>query len=323
MSMLKKIELIGLSVIICLVFTIPVESADNTGKWGPNDQLGTLNYITPQVRLNAKKCIRSGKVFNLGIDIKKNMPHFPGRDFQFLTYEISDTDSICYCEDQILMNVQYSTHYDGLLHAGYNHKLYNGYPYSGITVSGGQKLGIHLWADKAVTRGVLLDVAKYKGKKIIEKGYIITSEDLQGTADKQGVEIKSGDFLLIRTGWIIRLLEQKWPMEIPELKALGEPGVGYDAAQWIDKKEIALVACDQTGFEPIPFDPIAYKKYKTTYPMHAEFIVKMGMPLGELFDLEALAKDCAEDGQYDFMIFAPPLKIIGGSGSPLSPIVIK
>lgn len=326
MSMLKKIELIGLSIVmVSLAFTVQVKSANNKGKWGPDDQLGTLNYITPQIRINAAKLVRSGKVFNVAIDLKNNMPTYPGRIYQHIFNAIptSDNRGIAFSDDLIIMHQQYSTQWDGFPHTGYDGKLYNDVPLSVVTARGTQKHSIHLWADKIVTRGVLLDVAKYKGRKFLEKGYIITSEDLHGTANMQGVEIKSGDCLLIRTGWITHLLNQKWPMRNDEIIELGEPGVGYDAAQWLHKKEIACIAVDNIGVEPIPFDPVAIEKFSSQMPMHVEFLVNMGMPLGEIFDFEALAKDCAEDGQYDFMFVAPPLRIVGGVGSPLSPVAIK
>ncbi len=333
MSVLKKTELFGCFLaVMSLVFTLPVQSADNTGKWGSADQLGTLNYITPQVRTDAAQLVRSGKVFNVAIDLKDNMPSYPGRIFRHFFNAIppnvtAGSRGIGFSDDLIIMHQQYSTQWDGFPHTGYDGKIYNDVPFSVVTVQGAQKNSIHLWADKIVTRGVLLDVAKYKGREYLEKGYVITSEDLQGTATRQGVDIKSGDCLLIRTGWIIRLFEQKWPMRNDEITELGEPGVGYDAAQWLHKKEIACIAVDNIGVEPIPFDPEAIKNVLSgdsrAWPMHVEFLVNMGMPLGEIFDFEALAKDCAEDGHYDFMFVAPPLRIVGGVGSPLSPVVIK
>ncbi len=338
MSMLKKLGMIGLSIVVFnLTFTAPVKSANNKGKWGSDDQIGTLNYITPQVRTNAAKLVRSGKVFNVAIDLKKDTPSYPGRVFQhsfslILPGLSSDGGGIGFSDDLIIMHQQYSTQWDGFPHVGYDGKLYNDVPSSVVTTMGTQKHSIHLWADKIVTRGVLLDLAKYKDQEFLEKGYIITSEDLQGAAKMEGVEINSGDCLLIRTGWIAQLLKQRWPMrekwgEYNEVLEFGEPGVGYDAAQWLHKKEVACIAVDNIGVEPFPFDPIAIEKLlpkdPKIYPMHVEFLVNMGMPIGELFDFEVLARDCAEDGQYDFMFVATPLRIVGGAGSPLSPVAIK
>ena len=305
-------------------------AATNWGKWGPDDQLGTLNYITSAVRLNAAKSIRTGEVFNVAIDLKSNMPAFPGRvylhSFAFIDLAPSD-GGIRFSDDMIVMHQQYLTHWDGFPHASYEGKLYNDVPSSVVTPQGTLKHSIHLWADRIVTRGVLLDVAKYKGEAFLDKGYVITAEDLAATARTQGVEVRSGDCLLIRTGWITQLYKQKWPMRFDEIMELGEPGVGYDAAQWLHKKKVACIAVDNIGVEPVPLDSVAVEKLVRSgspfFPMHIEFLVNMGMPLGEIFDFEALAASCAEDGQYDFMFVATPLRIVGGVGSPLSPVVIK
>lgn len=324
-----------LLITLAAALTLPILAlaASNKGKWGPNDELGTLNYITPKVRLEASKLVRSGKVFNVAIDLKKNMPGWPGRIFQhtfdfIFTGMAKDGGGLGASDDLITMHQQYSTQWDGFPHIFYDGKIYNDVPASTVTVAGAQKHSIHLWADKVVTRGVLLDVAKYKGKEFLEKGYVITAGDLEETAKKQKVEVKSGDCLLIRTGWITQLMKAKWPMkDWAEAQEFGEPGPGYDAAQWLHKKEIACIALDSMAVEPIPFDPIAVEKVMTKdpkiFPMHVEFLVNMGMPIGEIFDFEALAQDSAKDGQYDFLFVATPLRIVGGVGSPLSPVAIK
>ena len=334
MSMPKNLGSIGLSiVVVSFAFALPARSASNKGKWGSNDQLGTLNYITPQVRTNAARLVRSGKVFNVAINLKYGTPAFTRRNYQHSFSRIRSglasggSRGISVSDDFIIMHQHYSTHWDGFPHVGFDGKLYNDVPDSVVMTQGTRKHSIHLWADKIVTRGVLLDVAKYKGKEPLEKGYIITSEDLQGAARMQSVEIKSGDCLLIRTGWITKLKEQTWPMRRDEIIEFGEPGVGYDAAQWLHKKEISCLAVDNLAVEPIPFDPVAIERLlphgRKSSPLHVEFLVNMGMPLGEIFNFEALAKECAEDGQYDFMFVAPPLRIVGGVGSPLSPVAIK
>lgn len=331
MARMTRIASTGLLASILFLGAVhPLGAASNWGKWGPDDELGTLNYITAEVRISAAELVRSGKVFNLAIDLKPNMPSFPGRHYQH-SFTMNDLDradgGIGFTDDAITMHQQYSTQWDGLPHAGYDGKLYNNVPTSSVLTHGAQKYSIHLWADKIVTRGVLLDVAKHKGMEYLEKGYVITAADLEATARSQGVEVRSGDCLLIRTGWMTQLLAQQWPMRADEILALGEPGVGYDAAQWLHEREVACIAVDNIGVEPIPFDPAALEKVvgqgRPMFPMHIEFLVNMGMPLGEIFDFESLAQSCAEDGQYDFLFVATPLRIVGGVGSPLSPTAIK
>ena len=119
-----------------------------------------------------------------------------------------------------------------------------------------------------------------------------------------------------------------WPMRGNEPVEFGEPGIGLQAVHWMKRKEIAAVAFDSMAGEAIPFDPEALEKVTDAgdfraFPVHVELLVNQGIPLGEIWDFDALAKDCAEDGVYEFLLVAPPLRIVGGIGSPLSPLAIK
>ena len=116
-------------------------------------------------------------------------------------------------------------------------------------------------------------------------------------------------------------------MRANEPYEFGEPGPGYAATQWLKKKEVACIALDNLAVEPIPFDPEGVEKVMDKdpkiFPIHVELLVNQGMPIGEIFNFEALAADSAKDGQYDFLFSATPLRIVGGVGSPLSPVAIK
>jgi kynurenine formamidase len=207
-------------------------------------------------------------------------------------------------------------------------KIYNGYDGAKkITANGAAECSIHHWSDKIVTRGVLLDMAKYKGVANLEKGYIITPADLDGCCKAQNVEVKSGDILCVRTGWMNVLRKRAWPMTANEPYVMGEPGIGLQACKWIKDKQVCAIACDTLAVEAIPFDPEGLKLVNDIgfkgFPVHVELLVHQGVALGEIFDFEALAKDCADDGVYEFMMVAPPLRIVGGVGSPLSPLAIK
>jgi kynurenine formamidase len=320
------------ALLAALALPLTARAGNNWGKWGPDDQLGTLNYITPQVRTNAAKMVRSGKVFNVAIDLKKNAPGWPGRTFLHL-FEFKfaglakDGGGVGASDDLIIMHQQVSTQWDAFPHFAYDGKMYNGFSYDEVSMAGAAKNSIHLWADRVVTRGVLIDVARYKGVDNLEKGYVITPADLDGALKAQKVKVQSGDCLLIRTGWINKLREQAWPMRGNEPYEFGEPGPGYAATQWLKEKQVACIALDSLAVEPIPFDPEGVEKVMDKepkiFPIHVELLVNQGMPIGEIFDFEALAKDSAADGQYDFMFVAPPLRIVGGVGSPLSPVAIK
>lgn len=172
---------------LTLLASSDVQTADNTGKWGSDDELGTLNYITPEVRLHAAKMVRSGQVINVALNLRKGTPTAPGRIFQHsFSVIIPDIQGVGVTDDLITMHQQYSTQWDGFPHFGHKGRLYNNVPFSSVTAGGTRKHSIHQWSDKIVTRGVLLDVARYKGQEFLERGYVITAADLENTAKRQG-----------------------------------------------------------------------------------------------------------------------------------------
>ena len=303
----------------------------NWGKWGPKDQLGAWNYITPEKTTAAAKLVKKGKIFNLAIDLKPNQPGWTGRwyrhTFDYILPALDPAGGIGFADDAIAMHQQYSTQWDGFPHSFYSGKMYNGYDASKVTALGTAELSIHQWADKIATRGILLDIAKYKGVDNLEKGYVITPEDLDGCAKAQNSEVQSGDILCIRTGWMNVMMKMAWPLRGREPYEIGEPGIGIRACKWIKDKQISAVAADNLGVEAIPFDPEGVKLVSDIgfkgFPVHAELLVHQGVALGEIWNFEELAKDCDADGVYEFMLIAPPLRIVGGVGSPLSPLAIK
>lgn len=304
----------------------------NWGKWGDDDEYGALNYITPEKITAAGKLAKEGEVFNLAIDLLPNQPGWTGRtyrhSFDWILVSIDPKGGVGASDDAIAMHQQYSTQWDGFPHFFFEGKMYNGYDVvSNVKETGAKKNSIHKWADKVVSRGVLLDVARYKGVDSLESGYAITPADLDATARAQGVRVESGDILLIRTGYMPVMRKMPWPMRGTEPYEVGEPGINLASAKWIKDKQIAAVAFDTLAGEVIPFQPDDLDKVNDVgwkgFPVHVELLVHQGVPLGEIWDFEELAKDCADDGVYEFLMIAPPLKIVGGVGSPLSPLAIK
>ena len=304
----------------------------NWGKWGDDDEYGALNYITPAKIAAASKLAKRGKVFNLAIDLKPNQPGWTGRTyrhtFDFIIPSVDPSGGTGASDDAIAMHQQYSTQWDGFPHFFFSGKMYNGHDVaSNVTVAGAAKHSIHNWADRIVSRGVLLDVARYKGVESLESGYMITRGDLEATARAQNVKVETGDIVLIRTGYMPVLRKMAWPMRGTEPYDVGEPGIGLAGAKWIKDERIAAVAFDTLAGEVIPFDPEGLEKVNDVgwkaFPVHVELLVNQGVPLGEIWDFEELAEDCAADGVYEFLLIAPPLRIVGGVGSPLSPLAIK
>ena len=158
-------------------------------------------------------------------------------------------------------------------------------------------------------------MARHEGLDSFEDGTAITNDDLDATAAAQGVELRRGDFVLVRTGQIEqRLRDGEWGGY-----AGGDaPGLAFETAEWIHAKEIAAICCDTWGCEVRPNETDEAQQ-----PWHWVVIPMIGISMGEIFDLGALAADCAEDGVYEFFFCAPPLPITKAVGSPLNPIAIK
>jgi kynurenine formamidase len=213
------------------------------------------------------------------------------------------------------MPLQCGTQWDGLGHIMYYDHMWNGYDCRTVTSGGAQKAGIEKTKERMVGRGVLLDVPRALGKKWLPDGFAITSELLDHTADKQGVVVRRGDYLLVRTGHIERCLAVKsWD----GYSGGDAPGLAFETLDWLQEKQVAAIVTDTWGVEVRPNE-----SEDTNQPWHWIAIPIMGLTVGEIFYLGDLAKDCAEDERYEFLFVAPALPITGAVGSPANPLAIK
>ncbi|MDT3687557.1 MAG: cyclase family protein [Pseudorhodoplanes sp.] len=300
----------------------------NWGRWGANDQLGTLNHVTTEDIVAATRLVRKGKVFALGIPLDRNGPQnglFGGRWNPIHTMLATGTDAVAgrqdeapnirYADDAINMPVQGATHWDALGHVFYQDKMYNGYDARLVDSNGLATLGIEHARNKMVGRGVLLDVARFKGVEYLQDGYGISNDELDACAKAQNVEIRRGDFVIIRTGQMERCLKEgQWGGY-----AGGDaPGVKFENCYWCHGKQIAAICSDTWGVEVRPNETT-----EANQPWHWVVIPAMGLTMGEIFYVKELAEDCAEDKVYEFFFNAPPLVITGGTGSPINPQAIK
>jgi len=294
----------------------------NWGRWGADDELGTLNFITPEVVQRAGRCIRRGAVFSLGLRFEAGGPQIgsvgrvnPIHLMSAIDAGVgSDPQGFRYNDDFITMPLQCATQWDGLAHVQYGGQLYNGYPISSVTSAGASRNSIDKIGTGVISRGVLLDVARVKRVARLAPGVVITPADLDAAERQSGLAIGSGDVVLLRTGHL-GVFKQDGDRQGYMTK---EPGLGVDCAPWLHAREVAALAADTMAIEVIPFeDP------KLPLPFHMVAIRDMGLTLGEMFDLDELAEDCARDGVYDFLFCAPPLKITGAVGSPLNPLAVK
>jgi len=215
-----------------------------------------------------------------------------------------------------VMPLQCGTQWDGLGHVFYENWMWNGYDCREVTSAGAQKAGIEKTKNKMVGRGVLLDVARAKGVDQLEDGYPITSDDLEETARKQGVQVGRGDFVIVRTGQMEAKLKQGSWDGYPGGDA---PGFSFQTLEWVHGSQIAALASDTWGCEVRPNE----SEPGINQPWHWITIPIIGLTMGEIFYVADLADDCAADGQYEFLFVAPTLPITGAVGSPTNPLAIK
>jgi kynurenine formamidase len=223
-------------------------------------------------------------------------------------------DGLNISDDFISMPLQGATQWDSLAHVGYDDRFYNDVPVDAVTaMRGATRNAIDRALPGIVGRGVLVDIARFRGVPWLEPAQAIQPDELEAALDNQGVDVSSGDILAVRTGWRRKALEEGWSGWMA-----GNPGLSVGCAEWLHRYEIAAVVSDNWCVEVQPSE-----KGTGILPLHCILIRDMGMMLGEIFDLEELAADCARDRVWEFLLSAPPLRVVGGVGSPVSPLAMK
>ena len=297
------------------------ESVKNWGRWGPHDQLGTLNYITPQHVRAAAGLVQSGRRVSLEIPINTVAgPDNPnpaihlvsqGHDIDIgsggLRFGLDFMGMACHGDCH--------THVDALCHISYNGLTYNGHPAQEVLTSkGATSLDIANYGDGVVGRGVLLDIPRFRGVKWLEPGEAVRRAELEACEAAQGVHLGEGDILVFRTGHHRRRLELGAWDNGPDGE--GKAGLHVDTIPWMHERRLAAFLPDGDG-EAIPSVVEGM-----TYPIHPLQIVAMGMLASDSLQFEDLARACEEEGRYEFMVVGLPLRLPGGTGSPWNPIAI-
>ncbi len=288
---------------------------NNWSRWGPEDERGALNHIGPDQVRRATALVQTGEVLRLAqlLSAKTPVPshrcglqHFMGRDGgDYAVQGSRRPGGFQFAEDTVVMPLHIGTHIDALCHAWYDDKLYNGYLGDTIrSTSGAARLGVEKMPP-VVTRGVLLDLVKVKGR-LLAPGENIGQADLEAAAAAAGVQVERGDAVLLRTGW----LESQKGVRQPDFNI--EPGINLEAAQWLAAREIALVGADNFAVEVLPF---ATGK---VFPVHQYLIRDFGVPLLEGLMLDPLVAS----GRHAFLFMAAALPIVGATGSPLAPVAV-
>jgi len=298
------------------------KKVNNWGRWGPDDEIGTINLVTDDVRRRGAACVKTGKAFSLALPLSEaegiQIGVMPGRInptrtmTQINTPFTGDPSDFCTSDDLVVMALQCATHWDGLGHVSYENKIYNGYPASTISAFGAARCGIHK-IRTLTSRGVLLDVARAKGLERLDGGYAITADDLDRACELGKVDVQAGDIVLVRTGQMgILRAGDKHTYAVPA------PGLSTMTVEWFHDHDVAAVATDTMPFEVWPCE-----REDMILPVHLLHLVEMGMTQGQNFMLEDLAADCADDGVYEFLLEASPQPFTNAVGSPVNPIAVK
>lgn len=302
----------------------------NWGRWGADDALGTLNFIDDAKRAEAATLVRRGVSFSLAIPLGVDGPQngLYGRMNPIHTMTRSGLDAayglttrahgMAGADDLIVMTLQSGTQWDGLGHIFSNGKAWNGRDAAAaVTSTGDHVTGMERIPDQIVGRGVLLDVGRLRGQDgELPAGYAITEKDIRDTIEAQGASsaVGRGDIVLVRTGQ----LGSRGPGHWGDYIGGDAPGMSFTTLGWLHDTEIAAIATDTSAFEVMPGDyPDGFS------PMHQIVIPYIGMMIGEIWNLEELARDCAADGCYEFLLCAPVLPVVGAVGTPTNPIVLK
>ena len=303
-------------------------ACSNWGRWGPDDVLGTVNHIGEAERRAAAGLIRLGVSFSLAQRFDTDGPQKGWRRRTNPVHTMLDTGvdaargtqgfphGIGGADDVVSMPLQCSTQWDGLGHIFDHGKAWNGRDAAEVVTSAGDLVtGIEHLAAPVVGRGVLLDAGRVLGRDgELPDGFAITAGDLLRTADAHGVEVRRGDIVCVRTGQLTRARRLGWG----DYAGGPAPGLSFTTAPWLHSSRIAAVATDTWGFEvrPNEFD-------HAFQPLHQVAIPHIGLLIGEMWDLDALAAHCASDGVYEFFLTAAPIPFTGAVGSPVNPVAVK
>ncbi|TDD71498.1 cyclase family protein [Actinomadura darangshiensis] len=300
----------------------------NWGRWGDGDVLGTVNFIDEAKRREGAALVRQGVSFSLSQRFGIDGPQKGWRRRTNPVHTMLDTGTdaalgiqgfphgFSGADDVIAMPLQCSTQWDGLGHIFDRGKAWNGRPAERVVTSEGDLVtGIEHMAGPVAGRGVLLDVGRVRGEDgELPDGFAITEEHLRAAIDAHGVAVGRGDIVCVRTGQLARARRDGWG----DYAGGPAPGLSFTAAGWLHRTEIAAIATDTWGFEvrPNEFDD-AFQ------PLHQVVIPNMGLLVGELWDLDALAAHCAADGVHEFWLTAGPIPVTGAVGAPVNPIAVK
>ena len=289
-----------------------MQEISNWGRWGEDDQLGTLNLITPAKSRAAIALVQEGVSISLALDLNTVQDDVNLNPFrhsvttgEFGGHAVAGDD----------YGVQYHgfahSHIDDLAHFAHKGKLYNGYGFDTIKPTGATELGIHQLKNGILARGVLVDMPWLNGVDFLEPGTAVTAADLEAWEEKTGIKVASGDVLLLRTGRWERVRQKgQWNF------LAGAAGMHASVAKWLRARDVALIGCDGVS------DVMPSGVEGLANPLHELVLVGLGMRILDNLNLDDVAAAAASRKRWEFLFVGAPLRVVGGTGSPLNPLAV-
>jgi kynurenine formamidase len=316
--MITRLKLTGLAGLIASGLTMSAASAQEDwcqSEWGPDDEIGAANLLTPELALEAAKLITTGKVYSLGGETNADTPAFGPRSWALAINQPGQVGGIGlgptkmnYNDDIYMGYVGTGSQIDGLGHIGVDNVFYNCHRNSDFVQADGlTKLGIEKLPN-FVTRGVVLDMTDHFGQEVLDEGTVFNREEIEAQAARQGIEIRQGDIVLFHTGWLSLVGEDD------DRYIAGEPGLGTDGARWLAEREVVAVGADTWGLEAIPFPDGS-----GVFEVHQILIPRNG-----IFILENMRTDeLVADQAWEFMFVLGVSRLTGGVQGIINPTAIR
>lgn len=307
-----------------------IASCSNWGRWGADDEVGALNLVGPEEVMRAAGLVKKGTPISLTLPYDQAGPQPGGfRNNPQLLLTATGTDHVGgaqdplpggfgpsrgfgFSDDVLVMPTQSGTQWDSLSHIFWEGQMFNGRPADQVSSRGAAANGIENYTGRIVMPGILIDMPAHRGVHALEPGDAVDAAEIDEFLADHNLTVQAGDALLVRTGFMAAR-RGNWG----DYAGGDAPGLSLHLAPWLHSHDVAAIATDTWGVEVRP-NQIDYFQ-----PLHIVSLVHGGIAFGEMFDLDALAADCAQDGVYTFMFVASPLPITGASGAPVSAVAIK
>jgi kynurenine formamidase len=305
-----------------------VPEPQNWGRWGADDERGAMNLVDAERVRDAAQLVTEGRVVSLSMPIegatagraRQLVPHLRGRPLPQVYMALDGGDyaagarpighGLSMADDALVLSHHgTTTHIDAFSHAWSGERLFNAHPANQIRSTGARRCGIEKLPGLA-TRGVLLDVADHLGVEYLDSGARIDAEMLADCATAAGVSIGAGDAVLFRTGW------PKTFAISPDLYWSGQPGLSYSGGEWLASRDVCLVGSDNGAISGL--NAKGGSDEEADQDLHLLFLWRCGIHLVEMLALDELASS----GRHEFLFVAAPLRVVGGTGSPLNPLAI-